>query len=457
MKRINILSLIGILSIALISCSKERKEINDFDPNQFSDSDPTLMITGAQMANVLFNEGEAARLAGIFSGHFTGADRQYISYQNYSIVAGDFDNIWGTVYAEGIAQCRLIKEKALAANNMELHSVAAITEAHLLLTASGLWGDIPNSEACDDAILMPKYDKMDDVHQYCIGILDSALPYVEGSSAFSSAYVGGHNWAEVAQTLKARALLRKGDYTGAQTAAENGIQAGKDLLVDHSADAPGAWNLFFDFCYWNRGGYMVSSGSHLSKILNQDSGNTMTRSNDKTDESQRYGQYYFSGTAYNYSDLDPNFLDGIFASNSPFALVTYVENELILAECASRAKDDATALAHLNNVRSFNQGIYGDSTYLPYDLADFGSGQMVDGTDASDALLHEILEEKYVSLFGQIETFVDMRRTKNELDIPLNTGSQAPQRFLFPQSEINSNDNVPTDQLDLFMPLEYFK
>lgn len=457
MKRINILSLIGILSIALISCSKERKEINDFDPNQFSDSDPTLMITGAQMANVLFNEGEAARLAGIFSGHFTGADRQYISYQNYSIVAGDFDNIWGTVYAEGIAQCRLIKEKALAANNMELHSVAAITEAHLLLTASGLWGDIPNSEACDDAILMPKYDKMDDVHQYCIGILDSALPYVEGSSAFSSAYVGGHNWAEVAQTLKARALLRKGDYTGAQTAAENGIQAGKDLLVDHSADAPGAWNLFFDFCYWNRGGYMVSSGSHLSKILNQDSGNTMTRSNDKTDESKRYGQYYFSGTAYNYSDLDPNFLDGIFASNSPFALVTYVENELILAECASRAKDDATALAHLNNVRSFNQRIYGDSTYLPYDLADFGSGQMVDGTDASDALLHEILEEKYVSLFGQIETFVDMRRTKNELDIPLNTGSQAPQRFLFPQSEINSNDNVPTDQLDLFMPLEYFK
>src|SRR6056300_134491 len=104
MKRINILSLIGILSIALISCSKERKEINDFNPNQFSDSDPTLMITGAQMANVLFNEGEAARLAGIFSGHFTGADRQYISYQNYSIVAGDFDNIWGTVYAEGIDQ-----------------------------------------------------------------------------------------------------------------------------------------------------------------------------------------------------------------------------------------------------------------------------------------------------------------------------------------------------------------
>lgn len=202
---------------------------------------------------------------------------------------------------------------------------------------------------------------------------------------------------------------------------------------------------------------MTTSGSHLSKILNQDSGNTMTRSNDKTDESARYDNYYFSGTGYNYSDLDPNFLSGIFASSSPFALVTYVENELILAECASRANDDATALNHLNNVRSFNQGIYGDSTYLPYDLADFGSGQMVDGADASDALLHEILEEKYVSLFGQIETFADMRRTKNELDIPLNTGSQAPQRFLFPQSEINANDNVPKDQLDLFMPLDYFK
>jgi len=33
-----------------------------------------------------------------------------------------------------------------------------------------------------------------------------------------------------------------------------------------------------------------------------------------------------------------------------------------------------------------------------------------------------------------------------------------PARFLYPQSELTTNkDNVPTDQLDLFLDLDYFK
>ena len=135
----------GVLALTLNSCQKDIKEINKENPNQFSDSDPTLMITGAQMANVLFNEGEAARLAGIFSGYFVGYDRQYVSYQDYNMTSGDFDNSWATLYSEGVAQCRLIRKKADAVNNKTLSAVASITEAHLLLTASSLWGDIPNT------------------------------------------------------------------------------------------------------------------------------------------------------------------------------------------------------------------------------------------------------------------------------------------------------------------------
>jgi hypothetical protein len=69
----------------------------------------------------------------------------------------------------------------------------------------------------------------------------------------------------------------------------------------------------------------------------------------------------------------------------------------------------------------------------------------------------EILVEKYASLFGQLETYSDLRRTKNAIGVPLNTGTQMPQRFLFPQSEINSNSKVPENQLDKFLPLTYFQ
>ncbi len=448
------------LSVSLLfnACQKDMSEINAQNPNQFSGSEGRLMITGAQLANVMVNSGEPARMAGIFSGYFTGADRQYLSLQQYSFTAGDFDNIWGTLYAEGIAQCRLVKGKAVESNDLVLHSVAAITEANLLLTASGLWGDIPQSEACNDAISEPKYDDMDAVHQYCIGLLDEAIKHTAGSNAYSGAYQNNHDWSQVANTLKARALLRKGDYAGAAAAAANGVEAGKDLVSNHSADVPGAWNLYFDFCYWNRGGYMTCEGSYLSTLLDSASGNTAKRHNAKTNEDARFAYYYSSGTPDNYSSRDPNFLDGIFASYSGATLVGYEENQLILAECASRLNDDDKALEHLNNVRVNLAGMFADGQYDAYDLADFGPGKMIEGSDVSSALRMEILKEKYACLFGQLETYCDLRRTNNAIGVPSNkAGAKMPKRFLYPQSEINANGNVPKDQLDKELALDYFK
>ena len=71
------------------------------------------------------------------------------------------------------------------------------------------------------------------------------------------------------------------------------------------------------------------------------------------------------------------------------------------------------------------------------------------------ALLREILEERYVSFFGQIEGFNDMRRTQNEtlVRVPVlpNTGTQLPQRFLYPQSEIDRNTSTPSPIPGIFV------
>jgi len=74
---------------------------------------------------------------------------------------------------------------------------------------------------------------------------------------------------------------------------------------------------------------------------------------------------------------------------------------------------------------------------------------------ADQALLREILEERYVNFFGQIEGFNDMRRTQDEtlVRVPVtpNTGAQLPQRFLYPQSEIDRNTSTPSPIPGIFV------
>ena len=92
-----------------------------------------------------------------------------------------------------------------------------------------------------------------------------------------------------------------------------------------------------------------------------------------------------------------------------------------------------------------------DGTYEAYVAADFESGGIANqpGATAMESLLHEIVEEKYVSLVGQIEVFNDIRRTENLLEIPSTNGSEIPNRFLIPQVEINANANTPNPIPDL--------
>jgi hypothetical protein len=126
-------------------------------------------------------------------------------------------------------------------------------------------------------------------------------------------------------------------------------------------------------------------------------------------------------------------------------------------------------LNRLNTYRAYmNTGAYINSTYLttgnfrydPYLAADFDAGGMENGGASPitnvRALLREIMEERYVNFIGQIEGFNDLRRVFKETDIrvpvPLNFGTQFPQRFLYPQVEIDVNPSTPNPTPTLYDP-----
>ncbi len=173
-------------------------------------------------------------------------------------------------------------------------------------------------------------------------------------------------------------------------------------------------------------------------------------------------------------DIEPNFLSlgrgdkftGIIGMEEKEQLVTYQENLLILAESAARTKDFATALSHLNSFRDFmNSGGYIHSTYTtafpvkydPYIDADFENNGMnnPEGIDKSQALLKEILEERYVTFFCQFLGFNDIRRTRKEavgIHLTPSIGDKLPERILYDEAEITANINAPSPLPGIFDP-----
>lgn len=444
-----------LASILVVSSCEKIDYVTEEDPNNFKDASADLIINQPLMANALVAEGELARTGCIWSGQFTGADRQYLSLNNYVTTAGDYDNIWGTLYADGIAQCRVIEKKAQEANLEVLEGIAMIVEANLATIAADLWGNVPFTEVGDvEKYPQPKYDNQADVYNAALALLDAAIAKVGAATgnSYGSETVGAATrstmvWAEVANSLKARIYLHMGDYANALTSAANGISSpAGDWFFEHNGDSypnniEGSQNVYWDFCVWNRDGYMGAGDAYLVTLLQN-----------RGDASRLY-HYYLPPGWWN-GDWYPNIWDmtpygypqsPIFDAGSDFPIITYYETQLIMAESELLANTDATAaLGHLNNVRAYWDARMGGG-YPAYTATDFADNA---------SLLREILTEKYISCYGQIETFNDMRRTDNYIGIPLKAGSGAtkiPERFLYPQSEINSNANVP-DIISVFEP-----
>ena len=76
-------------------------------------------------------------------------------------------------------------------------------------------------------------------------------------------------------------------------------------------------------------------------------------------------------------------------------------------------------------------------------------------------MLYEIIAQRYIVFLMQYEAFNDYRRLAKatpvvQLPIPLYVGSRKPQRFIYPQSEIATNPNVPAPLPDQFTNVSIF-
>lgn len=124
MKQIKLYTLSLFMAVlTLASCSEYTDGIND-DPNAFTSAPAELLLGNAQLSIITLSESQAARVAGIFTDQFTGADRQFIPLNSYTTSNTDYDDIWSDLYVEGATQADLAIKKAAEEGNTVLEGVA---------------------------------------------------------------------------------------------------------------------------------------------------------------------------------------------------------------------------------------------------------------------------------------------------------------------------------------------
>lgn len=462
--------IIGLLLITS-GCGELVDGINQ-DPNNPTRASYQNILTGAEVGAIILNTGESARRAGIFSGYYTGIDRQHQGFSNYTLTTSDFNSLWYDVYVDTYRNALETEQVALESGFAGItQGIAQVLQAYSIGMAAALYGDVPFSEAGDITIENPVYESQRNVYQGVQDLLDQAINNLASGSdrpaGGADIYFDGNPqaWTQVAYTLKARFYMHTKEYTEAYNAAQQGIiEPANSLRSPHGSGLEESNLTYLFFAVEVRGADVIVSDFFTSLVQPDPTTNpdpSRYRGHAKTDETGRFNFYFVT----NSLGVQPNTTDGFAAQTATGPMVTYEENLLTLAEAGFRSQGFATGLDHLNDFRAYmNTGGYltnalpADYVYEPFEQADFASGgiENPDNLSADDALLREILEERYVTFFGQIEGFNDLRRTSNEsaiaVPVPPNTGSQLPQRFLYPQTEIDRNDNVPNPIPGFFEP-----
>ena len=431
-----ILSFLAVATI--LSCEKPVEGLND-NPNAFTDTPLSLILNHSLLNVASVAEAAPARYATIFTDQFTGVDRQYGTLNLYSVTAGEYEEVWGDIFQRGVSQVQIAKEKAIESGNASVEGQALILEGYYFAEGALVFNDIPFSEVNNPEFPDPRYEEQETVIRGAISLIEQGMAKAGSVSAANKVFATSSTWTQIGNALKARYLLALGEYLNAHDAAlaANFTSNSNDWSIIHTSANYGE-NLFWQFEVEQRGDYLKVENSYMSRLLKSDE--PIYRGNAKTDETHRYDYYVAS------NGLSLNTTDGFAAQTRNFPVISYEEIQLIIAEGRARLNLIPDAIESLNNVRAAHAANFSGGVYSPYVLADFEAGGMVSHgeNNVSDALLKEILMEKYVSVIG-LPTYQDILRTENMVGVPIKNSETSiiPQRFIYVASEESSNSNFP--------------
>ena len=442
------------------------------NPNAVTDVDVKTLLSGTMLGVGFLHEDTDVRIASMWSGQLNGLFRAHLGFGQYIVSSQTFS--WNTLYPVG-NQARLIQTKADALGDKWTKGVGQILEVLVIAKATALYGDVPYSQAFNSQNFpTPVFDKQADVYAALQITLDKAIVNLSATTGLAFGandfiYQGDVNkWKALANSLKARLYLHTNNYEQAIASAKLGIQTTNgDALIPHGTSQGQNTNQNYDFFRVSRAGDTGFDGSFLRTLMLS----RINTANTKTNETALYNHYLKVGiTAPN--SQDPNTTDGSFTADAPHPIMTFYETQLIIAEAEARLGNTNAALISLNRVRTalatgyMNGKMFAANNrkYEAYTINDFEVAGLANPTNlptTQRAVLYEIISQRYIVLLMQYEVFNDYRRLSValpvvQLPISLVAGTKKPQRFIYPQQEINSNFNIPKPTPDQFTKVSIF-
>jgi hypothetical protein len=445
-----------VLSLALLSAA-----CTDFlsgpgltiDPNNPVEATPQQQLIAVQANMAARLEGQIARNATIYTQQIIGTNNQQLQWgTQYGVAEGDVSGQMSAFYTGGgLVGLRNIQ----ADNDKFLEGIAKIWEGLAFGVATSVWGDLPYSEAVNPAILTPKLDAQQDIYAAVQTRLDEGIAALQAAPTAGNCesadviYCSGtplpnkqlqiSRWIAAARTLKARFHMHLVERNGNAAAtlalaqAQQGIseapanatqaihgQAPGDFRTFHGSTLDVDANIWAEFLTARQGD--IGAGHVLVQLLK-----------DRSDP--RLSAYFTSNNASGeFWGLDANNSlvgapAGAAASviNIPIRraftfrqpIVTWAENELIMAEAKVRLADP-TAVTHVNNVR----GAVGLAPVAAVTLTD-------------------VMLEKYIALFQNIEAWNDYKRTCVPTLARYQNAAEVPGRLPYGSAERTNNPNVP--------------
>ncbi|MBK9719257.1 MAG: SusD/RagB family nutrient-binding outer membrane lipoprotein [Saprospiraceae bacterium] len=419
--RIYLLLIIGLVLIGT-SCQKYFEDSNT-NPNSPNKVPASVLLPTAQLALSYVYWGDGSRFLGLFSQHLTGASRQFVAYNNYTIVGNAVDNMWiSLIYPKVLTN---LKELRLVADPLTQYTylgIADAVEAYTLLFTTDCFGDIPYSQALKGLdVPQPKFDSQEDIFKSINALLTSAnAHFAKGKSTSfpgpDDLIYGGDvaKWKGFVSMVQARVNLRlakrSGNYQPVLDALSNGgLVEDARLAYGSTSTANGPWYQY------NEQRNDIAIGIKYKAIL--------AGLNDPRDST--YGDVL---------DTDHKILTGDYAL--PF--FTKTEQLFISAEAKFRTGDLPGAYAdYLDGIgSSFGDALKTQTEYDTYIL------QPSVANGSANLTLEMIMTQKYIAMFLDPEAFADWRRTGIP-SLTANTGNQVPRRLPYPETEVLYNANCP--------------
>ena len=464
----------------------------DVDPNNILNlTRPGPVYIGIQAAQSVQFEGMLGRLAAEYTQQVSGFSRQSIGFDRYGMDPVTIDPEWISVYGSnrtlsgggGLLDIRKMQQLARNLGDSTYIGIGKVYEALVMGMAADMWGDIPYREAADSLNETPAFDSQLQVYADVLAQLDSAISVYLPAAGISNLgppqdnaelIYGGRTvedlrivYTELAHTLKARyhmhlAEVDPANYALALAEVPLGISSpANDMNWYHDA-TPNGNNIWYQFHATRTD---IAPGAAMIELMKR-------RIAAGLEDEARLNFYFIPpadavGAAADFFGYRPagstglNTAPGIDPGNGSatggysdfnFAnanidagdfrqpVISYDENQLIGAEAAFQLGGQAAAQPYLDAARATRAyGARGAATVVFPALAPV------------PATLENIMEEKYVALFLNIEVWNDYKRTCLPALAPAPPLGSAdpsptpiPGRIPYGVTEINANPNTPT-------------